>query len=382
MRIGIITQFGSKDNYGQVLQSLALCTMLKNMGHNAFVIQYCPKGILSPRNRIIRCLKSIYKYYKIVTKKGVQYQDYLLDKKNRIREFDVFRGKYLPMSECKYYDLNQLRKNPPAADCYITGSDQVWGQLLNNENNKTFFLDFGGDSVRRISYAASFARNDYPDELKGELKKQLSKFHAISVREPEGVEICKRLGYNQTQLVLDPTLLLTKKDYEQYISAKQHPNTSLFIYCININNGDDIRWNEINEYANQKNLHITVTTATGYLPGYEILEGANYLYATIGEWLGNINNAQYVATTSFHGVVFSIIFNKDFIFIPLKGLHQQGNNRVIRLLEELGITDRILSDGMYIEDILNKPIDWNAVGIRMNSLREHSINYLNKSLSE
>ena len=108
--------------------------------------------------------------------------------------------------------MTKIQQNPPQADCYITGSDQVWAQLLDNINNEGFFLNFGSSQIKRISYAASFAMTSYPQELKKKLKEKLSIFSAISVRESSGVEICKELGYN-VSWVLDPTFLLEQSDY-------------------------------------------------------------------------------------------------------------------------------------------------------------------------
>lgn len=384
MKVAILTLFGSRDNYGQVLQSYALCFVLKKMGHEPYIVRYFPAERNSLKGRILYLLKEIYGKCKILAKAGVQYDNYLLDKKNKLRQFDRFRELYLPTSNKIYHSLSQLRDCPPDADCYITGSDQVWGQLLNNENNKAYFLDFGSNAIKRISYAASFARDTYPEELKGELKNQLLKFNNISVREPEGVDICKNIGLPDAELVLDPTLLLSKDDYGDLTSIKdiKQQERSIFIYCVNILNEDDIRWREIKDYAEYEKLAVFVTSASGYNPGYEVIQGAHYVYPTINMWLSCIKNSELFITTSFHGVAFSIVYNKAFIYIPLQGVHQQGNKRVQRLLERLNLCDRILSEDASVASIAGKTVDWEAVNDRMGLLKSESINYLHKSLEQ
>lgn len=107
--------------------------------------------------------------------------------------------------------------NPPNAELYIVGSDQVWAQILNNRNNRAFFLDFGKSETKRLAYAPSFVVNEYPTAYREDLKQLLKRFNAVSVREYSRVDICKSVGIEATK-VLDPTFLLERKDYLSLIS--------------------------------------------------------------------------------------------------------------------------------------------------------------------
>ena len=203
MRIGIITFWESTDNYGQVLQAYALQQVLKDMGHEPYQIRYSLKASQTniPQSSLLKKIIKLLLVYPLVIslkRRKKQREDLvcrtIIEEKNKIRKFHQFRNEYISQSERIYYSIEEIRKDPPIADCYITGSDQVWTMLLNIEGNNAYFLDFGAPSIKRIAYAASFGRSSYPAAIQPILKEKLSKFDAISVREKEGVDICGMLG--------------------------------------------------------------------------------------------------------------------------------------------------------------------------------------------
>lgn len=141
------------------------------------------------------------------------------------------------------------------------------------KDSRAFWLDFGGDRVRRIAYAASFGVDKCPSGLQAELSGRLSRFDALSVREESGVSICQAAGKEAVH-VLDPTLLLSKDDYlslMEDIPGKFSPY--MYIYSINISKKEDIRWSELRGFAEREGLSLIVTPASGYLPGRELFEG-------------------------------------------------------------------------------------------------------------
>ena len=171
MKIGIITFWQSENNYGQILQCFALQKYLRIQGHEAYLIRYThymSKPTL--RERLVK----IFKIYPIIKKIiHTLNKDKRSQPSNSVdRGFFLFKSKYIVSSPNLYRNLLELKKNPPEADCYITGSDQVWAQLLNHKNNEIFFLNFGDKNIKRISYAASFAMNKYPAHLATKLKKE------------------------------------------------------------------------------------------------------------------------------------------------------------------------------------------------------------------
>ena len=125
---------------------------------------------------------------------------------NKQRDFDSFRNKYIYYSESVYNGFEELQYNYPKADIYITGSDQVWGVSLENEQNRAFFLDFGKEDTVRVSYAASFGRDYFPCENEALFKTLLSRFTAASMREESGVELLKERGIDSIRC-LDLSLI-------------------------------------------------------------------------------------------------------------------------------------------------------------------------------
>ncbi len=390
MKIGIVTFWESTDNYGQVLQAYALQTVLKNMGHEPFLIRYSLKASLG-ENRKTSLLRKIIKVLTIypmlkAIKRSIQQREDIachnrIEEKNVMRKFSDFRDNNISYSEFIYNSIEELKANPPHADCYITGSDQVWTMLLSIEGNAAYYLDFGKDDVIRISYAASFGRPYYPVELCSKLSLLLKKFKAISVREKEGVEICKSLGLKATH-VLDPTLLLKKENYLCFCKNTDDYKRNIYIYSINIRTPHELYWDEVKKFAYENNLPITVTTSSGNIPGREIYKDVDYCYATISEWLSQINNAELVVTTSFHGVVFCLLMHTNFVYVPLNSTGSKGNGRVKSLLSSVGLENKQCTRKENFKKCVSVEISWDIVDKEIERLREISFSFLTSALNE
>mgnify|MGYP003365597488 CR=1 FL=1 len=386
MKIGIITFWNSNDNYGQLLQAWALQKWLKRNGHNPFIIKYT---LQTPNTPLIKKI-AIYFFktiliYPIFVKlfNIIKQKKRLQINHDNLRQFNRFRNDELIFSKNEYNCLIDLQKFPPEADCYITGSDQVWAQLLSFEENQAYFLNFGNEKIKRIAYAPSFSMLNYPPKLINKLQQQLKKFNAISVREKTGLNICNKAGF-KAETVCDPTLLLNANDYADIIEKQNNTSNYIYIYSLNISSKKDIYWDELYSFASNHNLKIRVTTASGYIPAKEIFnkKHVEYDYATISKWLFNIQNAQLVVTSSFHGIVFSIIMHTPFIYIPLKGKFSKGNNRITDLLDYLELNHRILKTNTTFTDIYNSKIHWNKVFNLLNTYQEKSKLFLIKNLNK
>ena len=169
-------------------------------------------------------------------------------------------------------------------------------------------------------------------------------FKAISVREDSGVTICQQCG-KKAIMTLDPTLLVSRREYERFVSDERDDDY-IFIYSLNVFDKNQVNWDNLCKYAKENHLKIVVTQSSGYIEGDEIFDNVEYKYATIHEWLGLIKNAKFVVTPSFHGIVFSYIFNTPFVFAPiLKKQYSKGNNRIYNLCSLLGVTPLEVSQG-------------------------------------
>ena len=255
MKVAIITFFQSQDNYGQLLQCYALQKVLRQMGHKPYLICY---GF---HEKFFHWLEK----KNFFTKRGIRETCHRFKETIRhrndtsVRDFDSFRKKYLVKSMRRYNSLEELQRRPPKAKCYITGSDQVWAQLLSIDDNRSFFLDFGPQNMKRISYAPSFAVEDYPSELKEKLAEQLRRFDSISVREQSGVRICKEIGF-EASLVLDPTLLLTSEQYKELMEQPLVSNYC-FVYHVNVMSKEELYWDAFFDYNEKKGLSSIATFA-------------------------------------------------------------------------------------------------------------------------
>lgn len=368
MEVGVFTFWTSKDNYGQALQSYALQKFLNNQEnvHAEVIRYYASKLPFSCRVKsfVKRLLLSVFP---IIDKKA-----YEINKKVTERNFEKFKKCNINYSSHILYGKLALDKFCEKYDVLIAGSDQVWSMMLDNPMNSVYYLDFGNSNQTRISYAASFGLHTYPIHLKNELKKQLSRFDFVSVREKDGVDICRDCGIDAVH-VLDPTLLLDKSVYEKFLLRKNSvPYT--FMYVLNINDGNDINWAELRKGI--KTRRIVGTNGSGYTQSQIVLDGVEYENSTIEQWLSNIAYAESVVTTSFHGVVFSIVFEKNFVYIPLKGKYSQSNNRVVSLLSLLGLESQILNSETKMNDVFGNSIDYLKVKQKLKDLRKKSISFL------
>ena len=301
-------------------------------------------------------------------------------KREKQRDFDVFRKKNLKFSEYYYSSLKDIQENYPQADAYITGSDQVWAYLLDKEYNTIFFLNFGNERIKRIAYAPSFGMECYPEGLVPELKKALSRFDALSAREISGVKICKDAGYEATH-VLDPTILIPTSEYQTLIPQNKVKTPYIYIYSVNINDSKQLQWNALQRFASSHHLKTIATTASGYFPAAEIFAGAEYEYSSIPQWLSNIKDAEMVITTSFHGVVFSILFHTNFVYFPIEGKFGRGNGRVSSLLEMVGLSNRIYSPKVSFDDYYRTDIEWTRIEKIIDAERIKSLDFLKRGLN-
>ncbi len=370
-KIGIVTFWNSNDNYGQQLQCWALQQVLRQMGHTPFLIRY--KMNLYP---IKKC--SGLKYCKHWLVREIRSKYNRRNFANVIkRRFPLFRLLNISKTFKVYGSLADIEKCTPQADVYITGSDQVWGFDKLYEDLKVYFLQFGSKSVKRIAYAPSIAHDDYPDELKEDLRLFLNSFDAISVREQSAIKICNGVGFD-AENVLDPSMLLREEDYVSRFRLKKNKG-SVFIYSLNYDSKEDVPFTFICDYAKRKNIPVVVTTSSGYISARRLFEEVNYIYPTISKWIETVYNADLVVTASFHGIMFSILLHRKFIFTPLKGSYSECNNRTTDMLYYLGL-DGCIWDGENELEIIKKSMDWKSVDERLDVLRQSSLDFLRRNI--
>ena len=385
MQIGIITYWSSDDNYGQQLQCYALQRFLRDKKHNAFLIKYKPtaeqkskwdklKGISI--GKLLDKLSSA-KRKEIAINKLLGNENKEL---NKARMFEKFRNDHLNTTEIEYHSIEELRQNPPEAEVYICGSDQVWNNSLHSKNTAGWYLDFGNPSIRRISYAASIGRNIEKGE-QSTFKTYLNHLNAISVRESSAQALCQSLGFSNVEVVGDPTLLLSANHYLSLckdIPKQEHPY--LFMYMLNISTPEEIGWDKVSAYLQARSLDLKTVCSSGYLPARELIPDNRNILASIPEWIALIRDARYVITTSFHGMMFCILLHKPFLVMKLTNQYAKGNNRMTSLLATLGIEERIHNSSLPFDRQMENEINWTEVEKKLAALRNNSIKFNERNI--
>ncbi|EFJ9992709.1 polysaccharide pyruvyl transferase family protein [Escherichia coli] len=364
-KVGIVT-LPLVSNYGGILQCLALNFVLRKLGYKVTLIDIKPrppviKGIIL--NILSRCpFQNI---------KGIREQ-YVKEKKN-----ENTISKYINNRTGKITDSSGLEKafNNLDLDAVIVGSDQVWRyEYINNDMYAAYFLNFVKEKkCKKISYAASFGVDNWNHENKRSVtQKLLSQFDAISVREISGVQICNNeFAVKNVEHVLDPTMLdLTFYDelLDGVNEKKEFDKKYLLKYVLDEKDIAD-------------NISLLINKKYGLSNEVNILgKGKNY---SIEEWVLAFKKATYIVTDSFHGMVFSILFNKNFILI---GNKSRGLSRFVSLLGKLDLLDRLfypeeIINNKRLIEILHKDIDYCNVNELIKNWRGNSIRFLKTNLN-
>ena len=245
------------------------------------------------------------------------------------------------------------------------------------------FLDFTqGLNIKRVAYAASFGVDEweYDEEQTHRCTGLLKNFHAVSVREQSGVQLCRQhLHYDRVEWVIDSTLLLNPVDYERLLpKQRQKPSGGLLMTYILDNSSE--KQQAIHDIVKKKHLEV-VEFAPKYCNLGMVTSGTigDYVSPSVIEWLQAVRDADYVICDSFHGTVFSIIFNKPFIAISNRN---RGYGRFLSLLCQFGLEDRLAEPSDNILPRLDKPINWPLVNAHRQTLMKQSLQFLTFALSQ
>ena len=386
MRIGVLTHSAGDDNYGQILQCYALQQYLKQIGQQPFLIQHKVDDTPAPETmallkKLLRLVLELVspRHKKIYDElRAIKKQRDLNSVRNKVRDFQKFKSENIELS--KFYGrCEDLLSNPPKADVYIVGSDQVWNLSVNSNNALAWYLQFGSKDIKRISYAASIGRQLDESEYE-QFRAFLEGFTAVSVRDTTSLECCKKAGVMNAQMVLDPTMLVTQNVYMPFVQKEYLGKPYLFLYYLNVINKEDLAWNQIELFLKDNDIELKCVSSSGYYPAFDLIPGHDNLLLTIPEWLNAIYYSDYVVTTSFHGIAISIMMHKPFVAILLKGMYSGGNGRITSLLSSLGLSVRILTADKTISEILKMQIDWTSVDKLLAEQREQSEQFLQEAL--
>lgn len=374
MKIAILTH-SLATNYGGLLQNYALQTVIKKLGHEPITLNhYSNNGptiyvkILSIISRLLRKIRG----ENVVLRAWPTAKEYQVISANT----SSFINRYINTTQP--FLINKIKDLDFYYDAIIVGSDQVWRyQMMKNDILYMFCSFITTHSIKKIAYAASFGTDSWemPSNITSQVLGLAHKFDAISVREKSGLDLCKKYLDKEAHLVLDPTFLLTAYDYSMLIDYSQTTSCQskdrISTYILD---RDSFKDKIVNQIAEKKGLLINNLRPNSKFSEVGKDKIMDCVFIPVEAWLKGIKNAEMVITDSFHGTVFSIIFNKPFWVLKNS---KRGNTRIDSILECFGLEKRCISD---LPTDFDSPIDWSYVNKRKQDLVNESMTFLQQSL--
>lgn len=344
-------------NTGASLQAYALATYLKGQGHQVRIVDYIPEylrhyrlwGRVSNPRYDLPVLRTMYNLAKLPSR-------IMARRSVRKKRFDCFTQTHLPLTEKHYSSFEALMQDPPRADLYLAGSDQIWNTVFPNGRDPAFYLQFAPEGTIRASYAASFAGHRLEPEYRAQSAAWLSTLDHIAVRESSGLEILQDLGIDSGIHVVDPVFLLDVAQWDALCPPVDFGERYVLIY--DFDNNPTLR-RAAQELAAKHGLKLYTLQNLGY--GHRSFPDAGPI-----EFVQLIRGADYVMSNSFHATAFSLIYRRPYLTVDRE---EAINARMQDLNRLAGLENRKHPD---------EPIDWEDVHRRLGQRIAASKAYLEK----
>lgn len=373
MKIAILTQ-PLHNNYGGNLQNFALQKVLRDLGHESVTIDRHSPASWKEKLKLGYFKRLVF--FALGRGEKPRFEYYFSRKYEAYKREEVIRfvEEYIAKTPRLYSDseiYSVFIKNK--FDAVVVGSDQCWRPSY-SPSIYSYFLDFlqKEKDIRKIAYAASFGTDnwEFSPEQTERCKQLVQQFDLVSVREKAAVNLVKEKLNKDAKFALDPTLLLKKEDYENLLKGHDLPsNSGVYTYIL-----DNAKWKSevVEKVKNKLGLEQYSSQHDGlYLEQKKI--------PSIESWIKGFADAHFVVTDSFHGTVFSIIFNKP--FISLVNI-SRGASRFESILDELMLMERLVAEFKeeQVDALLNSPINYESVQENLKILRENSISLIKSKL--
>ena len=381
MKIGILTQ-PLRTNYGGLLQCWALQRALRELGHEAWVVQR-ERRYHAFWRWVYYCVSQRL-FYQTVYRQHRKWMYRKIEREIR-QKVSCFVAHSITPRTRLIYSTQELRNNylRQRYEAYVVGSDQVWRPLY-SPCQTDFFLGFLPEKarVRRVAYAASFGTDEweFTPRLAARCRALAGRFDAVSVRESGGVGLCRAHLGVAAEHVLDPTLLHGREAYEGLVSEAGEPRSAgnFFCYVLDRSAGTEALKRNVAESLGVTAFEV-MPRVPGAAPAGTPIE--DRVFPPVTAWLRAFMDAEYVLTDSFHGSVFSILFHRPFVAL---GNAERGQARFHSLLGLFGLEDRLVTTGRA-EDVaarLREPVDWARVDGIKRAWQAKSREFLRKALGE
>ncbi len=361
MKIGIMTIYRS-GNYGATLQSYATKQAINENGFGeAEIIPYCSDAIKQKLNlayikkaglfqTAVACVEKIY-YHPRMKKVNGFIDSFATDRQLNREELPALNDRY---------------------DIFLSGSDQIWNPDL-QQGDASYLLDFVTDPRKKRSYASSFGVSRIPEEYLPLYQRLLSEYQQITVREQRGIELVKELSGKEAKLVIDPALLLTPAQWEAKLPPSRFKGDYVFAYQM-------AHSPLVGQVMSKARKAFCAKAIFVPFPIMGVCRCRPVLSISSLEWVRAIKESKFVVTDSFHGVVFSIIFKKQFYYVITSDTIKKRLSRLETLLSSLGIEDRFVENAAACD--FSKTIDYDKVHALLDEQRERSLNILKELVSD
>lgn len=352
MKISVIT-LQNVSNYGSVLQAYATQVFFQSLGYQVEMVDYWRRNMIDQniaQDLVEHKNLKLKKYWGKSNILKLLAKDFLYLKiKNNAKPFRDFVKKNIVITRISYTSYEQLKENPPIADIYCVGSDQVWNSGWNGNFDLSFYLCYAPEGKRKIAFSSSFGVETISQDEGQKIKNSLRDFSFISVREKSAITLLNDIGISNVYWFLDPTLLIDKKQWETLVKKNFIKKEKyILVYQLNENSFFDQAVEETSKMTSTKIIRLEYKQSKK--------NGEHIVRPSISEWITYFYYADYVITDSFHATAFSINFEKQFVNI----LPSKYGTRITSVLELCGLLNRKIN---RIEDIVTlvSSIDYNSV---------------------
>ena len=346
-------------NVGASLQAYALAAYLTDLGHDVQIVDYTPDYLCHYKlwesvgnpvydKPILRQLYNLAKFPgRLKSRMGL-----------RKKRFDRFTGEYLPLTPTHYHSYTELLRDPPQADLFLAGSDQIWNSFFPNGRDPAFYLQFAPKDAVRASYAASFAIPRLEERFREQTAAWISTLDHVAVRETSALGILEELGITNGVHVVDPVFLLRAEQWDALCPGVDFGERYVFLYDFDQNPA--LR-RTAEELAAKRGLKLYTLQKLGC--GDRSFPDAGPI-----EFVQLVRGAEYVLSNSFHATAFSLIYRRPYLTVD----REEGiNTRMQDLNRLVGLGDRHSPED---------PIDWEDVHTRLEQSIAASKAYLQNIL--
>lgn len=356
-------------NYGTSLQVTASIYTIKKLGYQVDVVNYIPHAKLVT----LKNYKDFNLYLGIIKKKIKNGKNKSIIDQDRKKAFEKFLDKNISLTEeCKTdSDLFLLNEK---YDAFVCGSDQIWAPSIFNEK---YFLSFVENPKKMIAYAPSIGLSIIEDPyVKKRIAENIGRFEQLSVREVQGAKLIKEICNKNAKVVLDPTLLLTAGEWDTMAIGNNESNPYILCYFLGTNKDN---WSHVYKLSKKTNIPLKIIPvfSSDYERGNDVVDGIGP-----GEFLNLVKNASMICTDSFHGTIFSIIYNKPFYAYERFSSKDENNqnSRIYNILELLDFEERLIRDTKTLpSDLLT--CDYTNANKKLEIERIKSQEYLKNALN-